>query len=132
MYTESKFDPNARSQADARGLAQFMPGTWKAYGPEGVSPFDPVASAEAQRVYMDVLHKEVTKLIDQGKIHGDARELTFAAYNAGIGNVRKYGGVPPFKETKDYIERINTQARIYGDAIQVEYVMGVASSQVQQ
>lgn len=132
MYTESKFDPNARSQADARGLAQFMPGTWKEYGPEGVGPYDPAASAEAQRVYMDVLYKQVTKLIEQDRIRGDARELTFAAYNAGIGNVRKYGGVPPFKETKDYIERINTQSKIYGDAVQREYIMAVANSQVQQ
>lgn len=89
---ESQFDPNARSAAGALGIAQFMPATASAFG---IDPMDPLAALDAAAAYMDRLHR----------MFGSWR-LALAAYNAGEGNVREYGGVPPFPETQDYLTNI--------------------------
>jgi len=93
IEAESNFDPNAQSGAGAQGIAQFMPATAKDVGL--TDPFDPEqALRHGARYYK--------KQLD---LFGDPR-LALAAYNAGGGNVNKYGGVPPFEETEAYVKKI--------------------------
>jgi hypothetical protein len=94
LYAESGFNPFARSPAGAEGIAQFMPGTASAYGL--ADPFDPVAAIDAQAHLMSDLLRRFG-----GKV-----ALALAAYNAGAGAVERYGGVPPYAETRAYVARI--------------------------
>src|SRR5262249_53017658 len=93
-YTESRLNPNAVSGAGAQGLWQFIPGTWQRFG--SGSPFDPVAATSAWCRYMSYLLNLFNRNIS----------LALAGYNAGEGNVRKYGGIPPFAETRNYVSMI--------------------------
>ena len=90
---ESGFNPSAKSGAGAIGIAQFMPGTAAGMG---IDPTDPVASLKAA-AQMDAQNLQ--------KYGGDWGEA-LAAYNAGGGNVDKYGGIPPFAETQSYVNNI--------------------------
>jgi Transglycosylase SLT domain/D-alanyl-D-alanine carboxypeptidase len=94
LYAESGFNPFARSPAGAEGIAQFMPGTADAYGLE--DPFDPVEAIDAQAHLMSDLLKQFG-----GKV-----ALALAGYNAGAGAVERYGGIPPFAETRAYVTKI--------------------------
>lgn len=91
---ESGFDAGAVSPAGAQGVMQLMPATAEALGVS--DPFDARSNIMGGARYISDLLK---------KYDGDM-ELALAAYNAGSGNVKKYGGVPPFKETRNYIQRI--------------------------
>lgn len=91
---ESGFDAGAVSPAGAQGVMQLMPATAEALGVS--DPFDARSNIMGGARYIsDLLNK----------YDGDM-DLALAAYNAGSGNVKKYGGVPPFKETQNYIQRI--------------------------
>jgi hypothetical protein len=93
LYVESGFDPFAVSPAGARGIAQFMPGTARAYGLD--DPFDPAAAIQAQaRLMRDLLRRFGTV------------PLALAAYNAGPGAVVGCGCVPPYAETRAYVARV--------------------------
>jgi hypothetical protein len=103
---ESGWNPNARnSGSGASGLSQFMPATWKTKGVDGdgdgrADPFNASDAVASQASYMCELSGIVTKF------GGDNLDLTLAAYNAGPGNVSKYKGIPPFKETQNYVVKI--------------------------
>lgn len=116
IQQESGWNPNAISPAGARGLTQFMPQTWASWG-EG-DPFDPAAALKAQGKYMGWIRewvfenfKSVAKSNDGQVTDTATLDLILAGYNAGIGNVQKYGGVPPFAETQNYVMKIRTMAQ---------------------
>lgn len=91
---ESGFDANAVSPVGAQGVMQLMPATAKSLGVE--DPFDARSNIMGGAKY-------ISQKLQQ--YNGDI-DLALAAYNAGSGNVAKYGGVPPFAETRNYIARI--------------------------
>jgi Transglycosylase SLT domain len=94
LYAESGFNPFARSPAGAEGIAQFMPGTADAYGLD--NPFDAEGAIDAQAHLMSDLLRQF-----DGKV-----ALALAGYNAGAGAVERYGGVPPYPETRAYVTKI--------------------------
>jgi len=101
VMVESGFNPSATSRTGAMGLGQLMPGT--AAGMGIGNPYDSM-----QNLYGCV--RIVRGHLDKyGKQTGDSFQgliLSLAAYNAGSGNVRKYGGVPPFQETQRYVQKV--------------------------
>ena len=91
---ESSFNPMVVSSAGAQGLMQIMPQLATELGV--TEPFDPRQNIMAGARYL-------RQLLDAN--HGNLR-LTLASYNAGPGNVARYKGVPPFRETREYVKRI--------------------------
>lgn len=89
---ESSFNASAVSPAGARGLMQLMPGTAKSLGVDAMDPAQAVDGAA----------RMLSGLIDQF----GSTKLALAAYNAGAGAVKKYGGVPPYTETQNYVQRV--------------------------
>jgi soluble lytic murein transglycosylase-like protein len=93
---ESAFRANAVSPKGALGLMQLMPGT---AADLGVNPKDPAQNAHGGALYL-------RQLLDKYKGKPDAVRLALAAYNAGPGAVQKYGAVPPYRETQQYVNRV--------------------------
>lgn len=111
VEAESAWDAEAESGAGAQGISQFMPSTWAAHGLDGdgdgeADVWNAVDSIWSQGNYMCELVGSVKVLLGEGKVSGDVLSLALAAYNAGLGNVMKHGGVPPFAETRAYVEKI--------------------------
>jgi len=94
IHAESSFNPTAVSRTGAMGLMQLMPGTAARFGVGNA--FDPQENIRGGVTYLRFL-------LD--KFNGDMR-LAAAGYNAGEGAVMKYGGVPPYNETTEYVARV--------------------------
>lgn len=101
IHAESAFNPRALSHKGAQGLMQLMPATAAQYGV--TDSFDAAQNIDAGVRHLAMLIKQY---------NGDIR-LVAAAYNAGQGAVRKYGGIPPYAETRVYVERVGTLLQRY-------------------
>jgi len=101
VMVESGFDPNARSSAGAMGLGQLMPGTAKSFGL--TNAYDSV-----QNLYGTVrtIRGHLERYGKKAQDGFEALIISLAAYNAGSGNVRRHGGVPPFQQTQNYIRKV--------------------------
>lgn len=103
IWQESRFNPHARSPVGAYGLTQIMPDTASDLGIRATYENDPYVQAEGGARYLAQ---------QLNRFNGDMI-LALAAYNAGAGNVNKHGGVPPFKETQNYVRVIPEKYREY-------------------
>ncbi|WP_156500068.1 lytic transglycosylase domain-containing protein [Ectothiorhodospira sp. BSL-9] len=102
ITVESCFDRFAVSRVGAQGLMQLMPGTAREVGVD--NSFDPRQNIRGGVTYF-------ARMLD--RFDGDLT-LALAAYNAGPGAVERHGGVPPFRETQGYIERVFNEYRLLG------------------
>ncbi len=103
---ESAFDPRAVSHKGAQGLMQLMPATARRFGLSGFQVFEPAKSLDAGARYLSWL---------SDRFDGDLARV-LAAYNAGEGTVDRYGGVPPYRETRNYLRRIYAELGLDGSA----------------
>jgi soluble lytic murein transglycosylase-like protein len=101
IMAESSYNPKAVSRRGARGLMQLMPQTARAFGVE--DSFNPLQNINGGVRYF----KKLTTLFD-----GDIM-LALAAYNAGVTRVKRYNGIPPFEETRSYINLVLTYYGYY-------------------
>ena len=101
IHAESAYHPDALSPKGAQGLMQLMPATQKEL--EVVDVFDPLSNIEGGTLYLSRLLNQFDQSV----------ELAAAAYNAGPGAVREYGGIPPYKETREYVRRVKILYRRY-------------------
>ncbi len=107
LYQESGFNPNAHSPADAQGIAQFIPGTWATHGLDGNGDgkrdvYDPADAIPSAATYDCKLASYVKKAA------GNQTDNMLAAYNAGAYAVIKYNGIPPYRETQNYVKTIRS------------------------
>ncbi|WP_432481534.1 lytic transglycosylase domain-containing protein [Moraxella sp. ZY200743] len=96
IHTESSFNPYAKSPMGAQGLMQLMPGTARDMGV--INVWDPADNIEGGVKYIAWLSQKFSN-----------QDHIIAAYNAGHANVKRYGGIPPFKETRNYVHKVNSR-----------------------
>ena len=105
VHAESSFNPNAVSHKGAQGLMQLIPATADRFGV--ADPFDPAQNIRGGVQYLAWLLERFD----------DNVTLAAAGYNAGEGNVDRFGGVPPFDETQRYVGRVATLHARYREAL---------------
>lgn len=109
LTQESNFNPKARSPVGAEGIAQFMPSTWESQGIDGNQDgnrdvWDPADAIPSAAKYLCGIADDIKD------VPGSRQSNMLAAYNAGSDAVRKYRGVPPYKETQNYVRSIQALA----------------------
>ena len=112
VEAESDFRPRLISEKNAQGLMQMLPSTGALMGAEDL--FDPTENIAAGTKYLRYLFNRF----------GDER-LALAAYNAGEGNVEKFGGVPPFPETLNYLRKVSSRRNDYRQRVRGSYLSEV-------
>lgn len=105
VQTESNFRPTARSRAGARGLMQLVPRTGRWMGATNLN--NPADNVRAGAKYLKYLNE---------RFDGDQKKV-LAAYNAGEGNVRRYGGIPPFRETRNYVKKVTNAQKDFEEQV---------------
>jgi soluble lytic murein transglycosylase-like protein len=108
VNTESKFNPAARSRVGAIGLMQLVPRTGRWMGASNL--LDPVQNIQAGAKYLKYLSDQF----------GGDQQKVVAAYNAGPGNVQRFNGVPPFRETRNYVSRVRDYQQDLGDRLSTQ------------
>lgn len=101
VQIESGFDPSARSSAGAMGLGQLMPGT-----AQGLGITDAYDTTDNLYGTVRTIRGHLERYAKQTQDGYDALVLALAAYNAGSGAVRRHGGVPPYRQTQNYIPKV--------------------------
>ncbi len=101
IHAESAYQADALSPKGAQGLMQLMPATQQELQVKDV--FDPLSNIEGGTLYLSRLLERFDQNI----------ELAAAAYNAGPGAVQQYGGIPPYRETEEYVRRVKILYRRY-------------------
>jgi soluble lytic murein transglycosylase-like protein len=105
IIAESDFNPNSTSRTGAMGLGQLMPGTARSLGV--ANPYDPVQNLGGSIAYLrEHLDSFASAASYGGGYSFEQVALAMAAYNAGPNSVRKYRGVPPYRETQAYVNRV--------------------------
>ena len=115
---ESQFDPKARSRAGAIGLMQVLPSTAKWLGLENTSHlWNPDVNIKYGVKYLRYLWKQFGygdfSRLKVADLQNEGLRKTIAAYNAGPGNVKRYNGMPPFKETVNYLKKVSASFKYY-------------------
>lgn len=106
VQAESRFKPTARSGAGAVGLMQLVPTTGRWMGARDLT--NPVQNIAAGTKYLKYLNE---------RFDGNETKV-IAAYNAGEGNVKRFGGVPPFKETRKYVSKVRNYEKEYHNRVE--------------
>lgn len=101
IHVESGFNARAVSKKGASGLMQLMPATAKRYGVKNI--FDPTENIHAGARYLN----------DLMRLYHNNKRLALAAYNAGEKSVEKYRGIPPYRETRNYVHKVLLLANRY-------------------
>lgn len=109
VHTESDFRSTLVSHKSAQGLMQIVPSTARTLGI--LDPFDPEQNISAGTRYFRYLLNRF-----------ESETMALAAYNAGEGNVQRFGGIPPFQETRDYIVKVNRRTDRYRQRVNNMYL----------
>jgi soluble lytic murein transglycosylase-like protein len=116
VQTESDFRRDLVSNKSAQGLMQIVPETARILGIR--DPFDPEQNIAAGTKYFRYLLNRF-----------DSETMALAAYNAGEGNVARFGGIPPFSETRDYIAKVNRRTHRYRQRVHNTYMTAMRVNQ---
>ena len=129
LRQESGFRANAISPAGAEGIAQFLPGTWSTWGRDEngdgtADPFDPADAIPADaRLLCSMVRRAASS-----DLVGAPVALALAGYNAGWGAVLRYGGIPPYSQTRDYVRSILAASPDFVAVIDPGAAFGAAAS----
>lgn len=126
IQSESDFRTNVVSPSDARGPSQFIPETWEIWGIDADrdgrrNPFSIADAVVTQAAFMCDNLRNTTAGVESGRLVGDPVDLALAAYNAGLGAVLRFGGMPSGGEystqTQPYVEKIRELERLFADIL---------------